>query len=236
MDDGRVMLLRPSAVEKALAPAEAARVSSIKPATTTSQLPPKWLLDTYEHARRCLTALAPGFWTEGHVIGLLMQADMFAGQPASSYQPADIPGCVSALVRAVVLPDHVLDPWPVNSQALRAALRSDAVRQSPVTSTPAAALYPEPYEALRKAGKPWGVVTSPSAYVVDILLFLVSLFLPVVLAVLVPRTFLTHAPKARADALRRYEAAGKLVTVGCPAAAVHESVGSVWIVVFWEWG
>ena len=230
--DGRTMRLRPSAVEQLLVPAESARVAAVKPVTVTSQLPPRWLLDTYEHARRCLTSLAPGFWTEGHVIGLVMQADMFAGQPATSYQPADIRGCVHALSAAVDLPEQALDPWAVNNQGLQAALLRERVQLSPVASTPAEALYPEPYETLRKAGKPWSVVSSPSAYVVDLLVFLLSLYTPVMVAVLVPRTYLTHAPRARADALHRLEIAQRVVTVGCPVSGAHESVGSVWVVVF----
>ena len=74
-------------------------------------------------------------------------------------------------------------------------------------------------------------MTSPSAYVADLLLFLIALFTPDVLAVLVPQTYLTHAPTARLAALHRYEAAGKLATVLCPTSE-RELVGGVWVLIF----
>jgi len=229
LDDGTFRVFRPSAIASMLAPA--ARIAAAKPVTAVSQLPARWSLDTYEHARRCLTSLAPGFWTEGHVIGLVMQADMFANQPATSYQPADMLGCVGTLVRAVAVPRQVVDLWPVDSHAMQAALRSYGISQQPAAATPAAALHPGPYESHRQAKEPWGVVTSPSAYVIDLLLLLIALFSPTVLAVLVPQTYLTHAPSARVTALRRYESAGRLVTIQCPATGA-ELVGGVWVVIF----
>ena len=76
-------------------------VAAMLPARTPQQLPPKWLLDTYEHARRCLTTLAPSYWTEGHVTGLLMQTTMFKDQPSSAYMPSNVSECVSSLVQSV---------------------------------------------------------------------------------------------------------------------------------------
>ena len=100
-EDGSTMRVRPSAVEPMLATQSAGRVAAVRAATAVSQLPKEWKLGTYEHARRCLTTLAPGHWTEGHVVGLVMQATQFASEPAASYHPPNPSECVSALADAV---------------------------------------------------------------------------------------------------------------------------------------
>lgn len=104
-------------------------VAAIIPARVPSQLPPKWLLDTYEHVRRCLTTLAPGYWTEGHVTSLLMQATMHRDAPASAYMPSNIVECVNALVRAIRLPSIVKSLWAAGSTGLSVALKSRVLRR-----------------------------------------------------------------------------------------------------------
>ncbi len=136
------------------------------------------------------------------------------------------------LARAVQLPEVLLDPWPVQNEGLKAAWRSEEFMMQPISAKPVEALHPAAYDAWRTGKEPWAVVTSPSAYVADLLLFLVSLLAPTVLAVLVPTTFLTHAPKGRMDALERLNAAGRVGCVECPITDDGFGIGSVWVCVF----
>jgi len=211
---------------------EGVRVAAVRAANAVSQLPKEWKLDTYEHARRCLTTLAPGHWAEGHVVGLIMQATQFASEPAAAYSPPNPRECVSALAVAVQLPELLLDPWPVQCEGLHAAWRTEEFEVQHVCTKPVEALQPAAYSTWRAGKEPWTVVTSPSAYVSDLLLFLVSLMAPTVLAVLVPTTFVSHAPKGRTDALRRLVAAGRVGCVKCPKSDERFGVGSLWVVVF----
>ena len=226
------MRVRPSAVESMLAVQPAARVAAVKAISAVSQLPKEWKLDTYEHARRCLTTLAPGHWTEGHVVGLVMQATQFASEPAAAYQPPNPAECVNALAESVQLQETLLDPWPVQNEGMQALWRTEELTVQPVSTKPVEALRPSAYKAWQAGPEPWTVATSPSVYVVDLVLFLVSLMAPTVLAVLVPATYVTHAPKGRVEALRRLSAAGRVGCVKCPKSEECFSVDSLWICVF----
>ncbi len=226
------MRLCPAAAEAMLVEERGTRLAATRSANAISQLPKDWKLDSYEHARRCLTTLAPGHWTEGHIVGLVMQATQFAHDPAAAYQPPNVPECVSVLAGAVLLPDQLLDTWPVRNKALHAACNCEELSLHPVSLSVVDSLYPAAYDKYRASQEPWGVVASPSAYVVDLQLFLLSLLAPAVLAVLVPSTYLTHAPRGRVDALRRLVAAGRVGSVKCPRPVDYYGVASVWVCVF----
>ena len=230
--DGVEQRLTHGAVESLLLPQSGPVIAAMIPASTPQQLPPKWLLDSYEHVRRCLTTLAPGHWTEGHITGILMQASMFATEPADSYQPADLLSCVSYLSSQVTLPMSVTNLWPYGSSGLRDALCGVGVDLKYDSNDPIAALFPAFY-----AGVLGGVQTSvfvgcPSGHVCDLILFLGALFAPAMLAVLVPATYHTHAPSARSAALGRIARADRACVLPCPNASDIQLTQSVWILVF----
>ena len=143
-----------------------------------------------------------GFWTEEYGnISLGIQAELFIHQPAAAYQPADVRGCGCTLSAAVDLLEWTLDPWPVNSQALKVTLPEERLGLAPMQGTPAVALHHAAYEAVRFSGKPQVAGFSPSACVVDPVLFLFFCFLfmlrlcaPTMVTGWVPHTYLYPLP------------------------------------------
>ena len=233
--DGTEQRLTQGAVEKLRVGRDVSILTAaVHPAVSPKHLPARWLLDTYDHVRKCLTTLAPGYWTEGHVTGLLMQTTLFSTSPALSYQPANASECVRLLVQSVVLPSEVTDVWPTGSQWLQDALRTQHVTvQHPGSAL--AGLSPACYVEL--SGKPVSnqvrvFVGSPSVHVTDMVLLLGALHLPDMIAVLVPTTYHTHAPPARSAALSRFGDAGRMVVLPCPLGDGDILVHSAWILVF----
>ena len=230
--DGSELRLTYGAVETLLLPLAGAVVAAVNPATTPRGLPHKWLLDTYEHARRCLTTLAPGHWTEGHVTGLLMQVNLFPAEPALGYQPANLQACVDRLVQSVSLPANVANLWPSGSAGLGTALGVHGHTLRDRGTGPLASLAPAFYEECTALIRGMVFVGSPSVYVCDMILFLCALFMPAMLVVLVPSTYHTHAPAARSTALGRLGREGRMIVLPCPAEGDKGLAKSAWIVVF----
>ena len=143
--DGTTARLTLSAVTQLIEGDAAPPVSAIVPARSPAQLPTRWLIDTYEHARRCLTTLAPGYWTEGHITGLLMQATLHRDQPSLAYMPSNIAEVVSRLVSAVRLPSTVINLWTAGSAGLSMALRVHGVSTTDTTTNHIAPMYPSFY-------------------------------------------------------------------------------------------
>ena len=230
--DGSTQRLTHSAVESLLLPADGPRIAALVPCTNPQQLPPKWLLDSYDHVRRCLTSLAPGHWTEGHVTGLLMQVSLFPAAPAACYHPADLQACVSHLAKAVALPSTVRNLWDSGSAGLREALGVHCTTLLPAGPHPLAPLYPIFYEQVPGGVQNTIFVGSPSGHVCDMILLLCALFAPPMMAVLVPSTYHTHAPTARSAALGKLGRSGRVCVLPCPAEGTSQIVQSAWIIVF----
>jgi hypothetical protein len=232
--DGSTQRFTHGAVESLLLPTDGPRLAAVIACSDPAQLPSKWLLDTYEHARRCLTSLAPGHWTEGHITGLLMQANMFSASPALCYHPANLQACVTHLARAVSLPPAVRNLWDSGSAGLRDALGALGTTLQPASPDLLAPLYPAFYERVPGGVHNTFFVGSPSGHVCDMILLLCALFAPPMMAVLVPSTYHTHAPTARSAALGKLGSSGRVCVLPCPSEleGANQLVQSAWIVVF----
>jgi hypothetical protein len=227
--DGTEARLTMTAVAQLVEGDAAPPVAAVTPARTPQQLPPKWLLDTYEHARRCLTTLAPGYWTEGHVTGLLMQATLHRDNPALAYMPSNIVECVSVLFQSVRLPPLVTNLWPAGSSGLSVALKSRGVSLVESASSTVASLYPTFYGLCDRDSV---LVGCPSGHTSDLILFLAALHPHALTAVLVPMAYHLHAPPARTAALGRLARSGRMCTVPCPPCGDMRLVQSEWVLVF----
>ena len=227
--DGSVMSLSPSAVAILLEGVSVPHVSALLPARTPQQLPPRWLLDTYEHVRRCLTTLAPGYWTEGHITGLLMQATLFQNEPAPAYEPSNLPECVSRLVESVFLPATVRNLWSPSSSGLEVALTARGVKLLNPELGPLSPLYPEYYNSVSRDTV---FVGCPSGHVVDLVMFLSAVHSHALTAVLVPTAYHLHAPAARTAALGRLARMERLCAVPCVPCGASRLVKSEWVLIF----
>ena len=228
--DGTTQRFTAEAIESLLV-TTSSMAAAQKPATSISDLPADWTMSTYESARKCLTSLAPGHWTEGHIIGFMMQATMFAHDPAPAYSPSDVQSCVSVLFESVRAPSQCVDPWPVQNAAMHNALQARGVRVLPIHEDAIQAFNPVTYRTLQSGGKLDWIIGSPSPYVTDLVLFLSSLFVPVCVALLVPSTYITQAPTGRQNAVSKLQQQGRLCTVMC-VSGEHQIVASTWVLVF----
>ena len=158
-----------------------------------------------------------------------MQATLYRDQPSLSYLPSNIQAAVACLVSTVRLPTKVINLWAAGSEGLAVALCVNGVTLDHKPVPDLAPLYPTFYAD----SPPDSVfVGCPSGHVLDLVLFLAVLHAPVLVAVLVPAAYLSHAPPARTAALGRLARADRLCTLPCPPCGEARLVKSEWILVF----
>ena len=127
-----------------------------------------------------------------------------------------------------------VDPWPHPTQPLGVSVRMLLPHfiVAPLSHGPVVDhLHAGPYRAASTSGALSCVLTAPSAYAADLVVGLSAMFATRAVFVLVPLTFVSHAPGGRRAFLTRLSSAGRLrIVLGVPVTP--GTVQMTWLCIF----
>jgi hypothetical protein len=200
-------------------------------ATPTGELPAHFDYSTKAAARLSLSQLMPGHWNDGYLHAMVASPLMEA-----SSGPADAPQHLSYLLDAEDMSavSSVTDPWPLAPGVLAGGVSHfmPHVTYALLTNqSPLEHLHPWPYKAAAEAGKLAWVLSAPCTWVLDPVVALSAAYATQGAFLLVPITYITHAPGARQTFLRQLAAADRLGIVTC-RGVTPGAVQLVWLCLF----
>jgi hypothetical protein len=191
------------------------------------------LLDysTEASARKVLSTLMPGHWHIGYAHAL-----MAAAVGINMAGPEDAPVQVSWLVKAVDF-SHISSTtvvWQDKNALLSSTLQSHAQHLAIAHLTNSDAhwhLHPSPYQSAQEARELDTIISAPSRHVTDIILALSCMFARLAVFILVPITYISHAPAARYQYLGLLRSTNRMSIIMAQPVAPG-AVQHVWLCVF----
>jgi hypothetical protein len=217
----------PSSIDGHAQPAAALLAQMLAP----HQLPDRFDLTTTAAARRAVTSLMPGDWSIGymHALVALHEGMEPQGPPNAGVQ---LPYLVQAVALEAV--PGAVDPWPHTTEPLSLSLGQLAPQfvLAPLSGGPLVDhLHPGPYHAASRINALTCILTAPSIHAADLVLGLSAAFASRAVFMLVPLTYVSHAPGGRRLYLTRLSQAGRLrIVLGLPVAP--GTVQMTWLCVF----
>jgi hypothetical protein len=200
-------------------------------ATPAEELPDRFDYSTKAAARQSLAQLMPGHWNDGYLHAMVASPLMEAsGGPPDA--PEHLPYLLDAEDMSAV--SSIVDPWGLAPGVLAGGVSHflPHASYSPLTNqSPLEHLHPWPYKAAAQSGRLAWILSAPCTWVLDPVVGLSATYATQGAFLLVPITYITHAPAARQTFLRQLAASDRLGLVTC-RGVTPGTVQMVWLCIF----